>query len=185
MNKWRVRLTQTEMMVAAYVGSGRNVQCLTRGYTPVAGMGLDDTWTPNIEGSMGEIATAKALGIYYEPIIGNFQANDVGPYQVRTNKSRRWEDTCLRPRDKPNRIYIGVLSFCPDFELIGWIYGPLGKRDEYLRPGDPDRPPCFYVPREKLEPMDELPSIESAIAFNANNEAAIEEMMAFAREVLK
>jgi hypothetical protein len=156
----KVRLTQTELMVAAYVGSGRNVQCLTREYTPGAGVGVVNTWTPNIEGAGGEMATAKALGIYYEPIIGNLHADDVGPYQVRTNMSRRYDDTCLRPRDKPDRVYIGVLSFCPEFELIGWIWGVDGKLDEWLRPGDPGRPPCFYVPRKKLLPMRELPTPE-------------------------
>lgn len=171
----RARLTQTELMVIAYVGSGRNVQCLTREYTPGAGIGVANTWTPNIEGAAGEMATAKALGIYWEPIIGNLHADDVGPYQVRTNMSRRYDDTCLRPRDKPNRVYISVLSFCPDFELIGWIRGADGKLDEYLRPGDPDRPPCFYVPRKKLLPMSELPSVE---------ELERELLDEFAREVL-
>ena len=181
MRKWKQRLSQTELMVAAYVGSGRNVQCLTRGYTPGAGVGPENSWTLNIEGAAGEMATAKALGIYYEPIIGNLQADDVGPYQVRANCSRKYDDTCLRQRDKPNRVYISVLSFCPDFELIGWIRGVDGKLDEYLRPGEPDRPPCFYVPRKALLPMSELPSIAELEA----EADAQEEMMQFARETLR
>jgi len=176
---WVVRLTQSELMLAAYVGSGRNVQCITRNRTPVAGMGFANTWTPNIEGAAGEMATAKRLGIYYEPIIGNFEADDVGPYQVRTNMSRKYDDTCLRPRDNPDKVYIGVLSFAPDFELIGWIRGADGKRDEWLRPGDPERPPCFYVPRKALLPMEELPSIAELEA-----EARLQGTMQFAREVL-
>jgi hypothetical protein len=155
----KVRLTQTEMMIAAYVGSGRNVQSLTQEWAPHAGIGFANTWTPNIEGAAGEMAVAKGLNIYWLPVIGNNQAPDVGPYQVRTNMSRKHSDTCLRERDKPGKIYISVLSFCPDFELIGWIRGVDGKRDEWLRDGDPTRPQCFYVPREKLEPMSQLPEL--------------------------
>jgi hypothetical protein len=157
MNRWRVKLSQTELMIAAYVGSARNVQSLTRDWKPGAGAGVLNTWTLNIEGAGGEMAAAKALNIYWLPVIGDPDANDVGPYQVRTNISRQYDDLCLRPRDRPGRIFIGVLSFCPEFEICGWILGQDGKREEWLRDGTPGRPPCYYVPRSALAPMETLP----------------------------
>ncbi len=156
----RVRLTATEMMVAAYVGAARNVQSLTQEWRPAAGVGVANTWTPNIEGAAGELAVAKALGIYWQPIIGNNHADDVGPYQVRTNISRKYDDLCLRPKDREDRIFISVLSFMPTMEIVGWIEGSEGKRERWLRDGSADRPKCFYVPRNALRPMADLPMRE-------------------------
>jgi hypothetical protein len=125
-------------------------------WSPAAGVGMANTWTPNIEGAAGEMAVAKALGLYWQPIIGNHRADDVGPYQVRTNISRRHDDLCLRPHDHDDRVYINVLSFMPEFEVLGWIWAKDGKRELWLRDGTPDRPKCFYVPRTELRPMAEL-----------------------------
>jgi hypothetical protein len=157
----RIRLTATEMMVAGYVGCGRNVQSLTRGW--ISKTGPHDLWTKNVEGVGGEIAVAKWLKIYWLPIIGDPDADDVGPYQVRTNSSRRFDDTCLRPKDREDRIFISVLSFMPDFEIIGWITGREGKQDCWYRDGTPGYPKCWYVPRHALRPMDQLPSPEEAV----------------------
>ena len=153
----RVWLTTSELMVAAYVGSARNVQSLMQGWTPAAGVGLCNTWTPNIEGAAGEMAVAKGLGMYWRPIIGDNHSDDVGPYQVRTNVSRKHDDLCLRPRDRIDRVFIGVLSFLPEFEIVGWITGGDGKQDCWLRDGSADRPQCYYVPRAALAPMSSLP----------------------------
>jgi hypothetical protein len=152
-----VRLTATEMMVAAYVGSARNVQSLTRDWEPAAGIGFRDTWTPNIEGAAGEIAVGKALNIYWQPIVGNNRADDVGPYQVRTNTSRKHADLCLRPKDRADRIFISVLSFAPVFRIVGWVWARDGKVDRWLRDGTPDRPKCYYVPMSALNDMGTLP----------------------------
>jgi hypothetical protein len=152
-----ITLTATELMVAAYVGSARNVQSLIQKWSPASGAGLHDTWTPNVEGAAGEMAAAKYLGIYWQPIIGNSNADDVGFYQVRTNISRKHTDLCLRQRDNPDKIYISVLSFLPNFEILGWIFGRDGKLNKFLRDGSVDRPQCFYVPRTVLHPMCEIP----------------------------
>jgi hypothetical protein len=154
-----VRLSTTEMMVANYVGGARNVQSLVRRWEPAAGVGTANTWTPNVEGAAGEIAVAKILGIYWEPIVGNPLADDVGPYQVRTNISRKYDDLCLRAKDRDDRFYISVLSFAPDFDVLGFIRGAEGKRPEWLRDGTVGRPKCFYVPRDALHDLRELPSI--------------------------
>lgn len=152
----RVKLSTTELMVAAYVGSARNVQSHAQAWTPHAGIGEADTWTVNIEGVAGEMAVAKALNLYWVPVVGNHRADDVGEYQVRTNMSRRLDDLCLRARDREDRIYISVLSFFPEFEVVGWITGQEGKDPQWLRDGTPGRPPCYYVPRTALHPLADL-----------------------------
>lgn len=153
-----IRLNSTELMVAAYLGSGRNVYAMNR-LTPGAGQRHAD-WAADIEGAAGELAVAKALGIFWLPQIGDYKAEgDVGPYQVRCNMSRRLDDTILRPGDKPDAVYIGVLSLLPDVDVMGWIWGRDGMSEQYLRDGAPGRPPCFFVPRAALRPLSELPTI--------------------------
>jgi hypothetical protein len=152
-----IRLTWTEVLIAAQVGCMRNVQSLRGKWQPGAARGLDDTWTANIEGAAGEMAIAKHLGVYWSATIGDPMSDDVGPYQARTNTSRRLDDMILRPKDRDDRIYISVLSFVPDFIICGWILGENGKRDEWKREGSLGRPPCYFVPRSALESLDVLP----------------------------
>ena len=155
-----IRSSKTEMMVAAYIGCGRNVQCLFGGWKPGAGLGTDDTWTPNVEGAAGEMAVAKALNLYWLPLIGDYQSTDVGPYEVRTNMSRKHTDLNLRPKDfdrgGDDKIYISVLSFAPEFEILGWIYGRDGKQPQWFRRGTPGRPPSWWVPATALHDIETL-----------------------------
>ena len=158
MNEHRVLLTATEMMVASYVGSARNVQSLKETWEPHAKAPAANGFTFNIEGAAGEMAVAKLLRVYWQPIVGNAKADDVGPYQVRTNISRTYDDLCLRPKDREDRCYISVLSFAPVFIILGFIRGADGKQQKWLRDGTPGRPQCFYVPRSALLDLSELPS---------------------------
>jgi hypothetical protein len=154
----RIRLTWPEISIAALVGSLRNIQSLQRDWAPHAGVGLTNTWTPNIEGVAGEMAVAKHCGVYWLPVVGDPDADDAGPFQVRTNTSRRLDDMILRPRDfeKGDRIYVSVLSFLPEFILCGWIRSSEAKREEWCRDGTVGRPPCFFVPRGALNPISTL-----------------------------
>ncbi len=94
---------------------------------------------------------------------GVIEAEDVGPYQVKTNTSRRLDDCILRPWNKPNRIYIGVLSFLPGFVITGWIYGADAMQEKYLRDGIPGMTGYFF-PRGLLHDIKTLPSEEEAAA---------------------
>jgi hypothetical protein len=153
----RVRLSWAEVLQAASVGAMRKVQCLKEHWTPGAGRNNhDDDWTPNIEGAAGEMAVAKHLGIYWSGSLGNYKADDVGSYQVRTNTSRQWTDMSIRTKDRDDRIYISVLSFLPEFVICGWLAGNDCKRQEWWRDGTPGRP-CFWVPRGALQPISALP----------------------------
>lgn len=156
----RVRLTPTELLIADLVGAARRVQSMQRGHAMTYGCQPQNLLNTNLGGAEGEIATAKGLGIYWQAIVGNPDAPDVGPYEVRTNTSQRWDDTLMHPRDKDDRAYIGVLAFPPDFEIMGWIWGWEAKRQEWWRDGEKGRP-AFFVPRPALYPISTLPQIEA------------------------
>jgi hypothetical protein len=102
-----------------------------------------DPWGNNINGAIGEAAVAKALGIWFEPTINTFdRVPDVGPYQVRCMK-----DFIIRPRDKPEQIYIWVTNHCPFYDVMGWIYGHEARRPEW-EGGFPPRPKAWFVPND-------------------------------------
>src|SRR5262245_58679562 len=123
MNSVRVRLTWAEILLAASVGSMRRVQNLKLNSMPGNGAGQHNAWTLDIEGACGEMAVAKYLGLYWGGQVGDYSANDVGKFQVKTNTSRQWTDLIIRPTDSDDGQFILVLSFLPDFEVCGWIRG--------------------------------------------------------------
>lgn len=154
----RIRLTWPEVEIGAQVGMQRNIQCLKEGRKPGAGQPSDNLWTTNIEGAQAEMAVAKHFGVYWSGNIGNYDADDVSFYQVRANLTRRTDCMYLRPWDKPDKAYISVLSFVPDFIICGWMLCRDGRREKWLG-GAPGRPPCYCVPRSALHPLSELPVI--------------------------
>lgn len=152
-----IRLRWSEIILAGQVGVMRNVYAMKNKLTAGAPGQPSDGWSADIEGAAGELAVAKWRGTYWNGTIGETDRPDVGPYEVRTNTSRRLDDMIVRAKDSEDKIYISVLSFLPDFHLIGWQHGKNCKLPEYLRDGSPGRPPCYFVPRSALHEMEELP----------------------------
>lgn len=157
MDDIRITLGGGDILAAAYVGLLRQYTAAMNNRAGVGGQPYENGWSNHIEGALGEFVVAKYLGVFWKPNIGVLDDDDVGPYQVRTNSSRKGEDLAIRPKDKPHRVYISVLSLLPEFIICGWVYGHEGKRDEYIGPGSAGRPPLFWVPRKMLHPMAELP----------------------------
>jgi hypothetical protein len=169
MTEIEVTLTWAEMLIAANIGCMRNVQSLKLGRSRTDSLtdpfgGLDLAWSSNIEGAAGEMAVAKHLGLFWSGSVGNIGADDVGGYQVKTNTSRKWDDLILRKRNKPDRIYISVLSFVAPapgvarFIITGWIIGTDAMQQQYYREGLPGMP-AYFVPRCVLQPLSTLPRI--------------------------
>jgi hypothetical protein len=174
-----INLTWAEMLLAANVGVMRNVQNLKLGQGRIDGQarqlggmdytqarqfgGMDYTWSTHIEGAAGEMAVAKYLGRFWSGAIGFIKADDVGPYQVKTNTSRKWDDLILREWNDPAKIYISVLSFVPKFVIAGWVLGSEGMKKEFHREGTPGMP-AYFVPRLSLHPMSDLPALVDANA---------------------
>lgn len=157
-NDIEITLTWAELLLAADVGVMRNVQSMKLGRTPL--FRAEDSWTSNIEGAAGEMAVAKARDRFWSGAIGNITADDVGPYQVKTNATRKWDDLMLPERQaKPDKIYISVLSFAPRFIITGWIKGSDAMQKQFRRAGPPFASPLFLVPRLVLNDMSTLPEL--------------------------
>ena len=170
MSDVEVILTWAEMLVAAHIGCMRNIQSLRLGRSRTDILpthqdgGMDCAWSSNIEGAAGEMAVAKHLGRFWSGAVGDIGADDVSGYQVKTNTSRKWDDLILRKRNRPDRIYISVLSFiapnpgAAKLIISGWINGVDAMQEKYYRDGIPGMP-AYFFPRDMLHPIDTLPSI--------------------------
>jgi hypothetical protein len=153
-----VTLDWNELRFAALVGIERYIDNLKLGTqhtngTPMSAPG----WEMNIFGACGEMAVAKHLGLYWNGALGNWKADDVGEYQVRTSK-RDNADLRLHPTDRGDRKFILLTGLTHVFKIVGWLKAEDGKREEYWRAGGKDTPHAFWVPQNVLNPMSSLRS---------------------------
>lgn len=162
-----IRLTNSEMLTAASIGVRRQVQNLAAGRTDAHGASPEDGWTPHVEGCAGEMAVAKAFGMFWSGSLGDLRADDVGQLQVRTGM-RHDHKLILHHRDPDDRAFVFVTGRMPNYVLHGWIMARDGKREEFW--ADPARGrPAFFVPQSALRSLAELRSLLGA-AGNAPRE---------------
>jgi hypothetical protein len=151
-----VRLTWHEVSFAAHVGLVRHASALRAGL--INGYGRDEVhaWGDHIEGACGEMAAAKALGVYWEPTVNTFRTGgDVKDWQVRTRRESHRE-LFVRPHDSDDAAFILVTGCVPVFEVVGWVPGHEAKREEWLK-AHGGRPPAYFVPTCALHPLESLP----------------------------
>ena len=115
----KVNLTWLESAQAARVGVVRRITSKAEGMMDRAGRGGD--WTADVEGAAGEMAFAKAMGIYWEPTNKTFSVPDVGVYEIKTNRFGR--DLPVELGTPDDRIVVLVSGSIPNFEVVGWIRG--------------------------------------------------------------
>lgn len=143
-----IELTWAEIEMAAGVGIRRQIDALRRGLPDKHGY-EGDGWSNHIEGAMGEICVAKALGRYWNGSIGTFkQGGDVGQIQVRT-RSKLDYDLIIRPDDRDFDWFVLVLGSCPRYWVVGYMQGREAKQAEWLKEHG-GRPPAFFVPQGAL-----------------------------------
>lgn len=116
----------------------------------------DPKW--EIEGAHGEALVAQHTGIPWDGAIGNFDALDVGPYQVRATQNPDGR-LLLHDEDKPARYVLVQLIGCEAGILKGWMYLKDGLRKEWW--ADPTgKRPAYFVPTARLQPMETLAAVE-------------------------
>jgi len=149
-----VKLNASEMMQAALIGVMRNVTNLRQGRVDAFGAESDRGWEYHIQGACGEYAVAKLLNAFYNGALGNLGADDVGNFQVRTRSKAHYE-LIIHPKDPDDRKFVLVTGCAPLFNVVGWIVGRDGKREEFWKDPAGSRP-AFFVPHSALRPIDEL-----------------------------
>lgn len=111
-----------------------------------------------INGTGGECAAAKGLGVYWPGTVGTFHDPDLygrhgEPLQIRTRPDPN-NDLCIRPDDPDDHTYVLVIGRLPRYRLVGCILGADGKRTEWR--GRSGQSLVYYVPRRELAPMTAL-----------------------------
>lgn len=150
-----VNLNKYEMVMAAQIGLERKLLAIENGHKD--NHGFEGTgWNEDIEGTCGEMAVAKYLGVYFGGGMGDeFKSPDVGDrIQVRTTP-RHDGSLIVRKDAKDDHIYVLVTGEAPNFFLRGFILGGDAKRDEFVMAPN-GRPPAWFVPQYALLDMSEL-----------------------------
>lgn len=149
-----VSLTWYEVLTAAHVGTHRNVEALAKKRKGTFEGGLS-TWESHILGACGEMAFAKATGLYWGASVNTFKVGgDVVGVEVRTRSQSDW-DLIVRDDDPDGRIYFLVTGGPEKFRLVGWIKSEDARRPEW-RKNHGGYSPAFFVPQSALKPLDQL-----------------------------
>jgi hypothetical protein len=146
-----VELTPAELLLASTVGCMRQVANLRDGRRDAHGAQRESGWQLHVEGACGELAVAKALGLFWSGSIGNLRAADVGEVQVRT-RSRDDYDLIVHPSDPDGAAFVLVVGTAPRFKLVGWLPGREAKHQRHWLDPAGGRP-AFFVKQSWLYPM--------------------------------
>lgn len=156
----KIVLTIGELHLAAQNGCLRQIESIVKGLPDKHGF-EGSGWNIHIEGAAGEIAAAKALGIYWGGSVNTFRSqNDIGKFEVRTATQSNYR-LIVREQDKDSNVYILVTGSAPSFDVRGWVYGKEAKVHKYLN-APVGRPAAYFVPQSDLRSIDELRLMLSA-----------------------
>ena len=118
-----------------------------------------DTWTHNIEGAIGEMAVAKALGVYWSGSVDTFKnLLDIENFEIRCRTRPNYE-LFVRPHDPGDRWYLLVLGESdnrkeegkpPIYRVVGVMRGSDAKRPEWLKNPGKGFKPAYFVPTDQL-----------------------------------
>jgi len=145
-SSFNVSLSTYEMMIAAEVGKMRMVSSIKSGYENQHGM-PSRNWDADIEGAAGEMAVAKALGLYWDCSVNSFKKPDL-PFRIQVRTTHQ-KSLIVRPSDTDDDRFVLVRGYSPRFEIVGWILGREAKKQEWMAAPN-GRPAAHFVPSEAL-----------------------------------
>ena len=156
-----VRLTNSELLTAAFAGVMRHVAARKSGARQAYGQDSAG-WSEHVEGACGEKAFAKAFGRYWSNELGESpnKRPDVADFEVRT-RTRHTYELVIRANDADDARVALVTGMCGDYVIRGWIRAGDAKRQEWFT-SHANRPPQYYVPQSALLPFAELEQLKEA-----------------------
>jgi hypothetical protein len=109
-----------------------------------------------VTGAAGELAVGKWSGSFFVPSVNTYHRvpDCLEDVEVR---STRLAKGCLivRDNDADDRRYVLAIVDGDTIRLAGWMHGRDAKCDEWFQ-NPHERRPAWFVPQEKLRPMEEL-----------------------------
>lgn len=150
-----VKLTESEMRMAAGVGIDRQIQSVVRGLQDKHGY-TGNGWDIHILGALTELVVAKHFGLYWEGGVNTFKKPDVAGYQIRYNNTTP-NYLIIRPEDDVKETYICVVGKAPTFFIAGWMTGKEAKVKKWFgNPFKNKRPDAFCVPVNELRSIEDI-----------------------------
>jgi hypothetical protein len=129
-------LTTEEIIRFGGAGVARCANALEKRRSGAHGFNRDnERWQIDVEGLLAEAAAAKALGLPYEPTVGELDTHlgDIGPrLQVRSTKYPTGS-LLIHDKDADRDKFILVTGIYGVYDIRGWIYGEEGKFDKYKK----------------------------------------------------
>jgi hypothetical protein len=155
----KVHLGFAECLMACWQGCRRELQSAEKGSEDKHGFKNADGsgFAVHCIGAMGEMAFAKARGLWFGFGLGLFKCPDVGNVHVRT-RTKNTYDLHIRPDDPQDAVFVLVTVDWPgkaDFTVHGWILAKDARRPEWLQTYG-NRPPAWFVPQSALKPLETL-----------------------------
>ncbi len=151
----RVRLTSSELLMAAQAGCFRHVEDVYKQRDDRYGANRGaDGWRIDIQGAAGEMALAKALKLYWSGK-GVLGAPDVGEHQARTITNAS-HSLLMHKSDEWNRRFYLVHYNAPEFTIIGYILGKDAKMERWWSDPTGQGRPAYFVPQDALHVVGEV-----------------------------
>lgn len=145
-----ITLSEWEAKIGAAIGTEREIQYrFYCDWDHADGRRADVGWQTQVEGACGEVAAAKALGLYWPATVNTFKDEyDLADFEVRT-RSKHHYGLLVRDNDPDDRRFILVTGECPYYKVWGWATAAEVRRHgTRLNPGNDGRPP-FWVLDDK------------------------------------
>lgn len=150
-----ITLTQSDIDWATSVGAMRESESKRMGLPQRHGCSDEKSKSVHIDGAMGELAAARAIGVEWQASVNTFKnGGDVGAWQVRT-RSSHYFDLIIRDNDRDDDVFILVTGTCPKYRVVGWIRAGDGKQKRWVKTHG-GRPPAYFVPQSELNSLDLL-----------------------------
>jgi hypothetical protein len=152
----RVKLERFESYIASVVGLGvhhksRQKKLTEQKHSEIQGDRFD-RYKTDIEGSAAELAVSKTLNLRWNIGVGRYHLPDVGETIHVRHTPYKTGHLIIRPGDPEEHPYILVTGQTPVFNIMGWVYGEEGMKDEYWRDDDSGEP-AWWVPQGVLREM--------------------------------
>jgi hypothetical protein len=156
-----IRLEWREIIMAAEAAVIRRVHAEANNWKHHnSGDRAGVTWDNEITGTIAEMAACKMFGEYWSAAVDPGAA-DTKRTEIRSSTNPH-SDLIIRSSDEPKkgRPFTLAIVTIPNVEFVGWIIAREGMRKEWYQ-ARYGRPPCFWVPRSCLRPMETLPKEET------------------------
>lgn len=137
----KVELDENELRRWAHAGIDRRISAMAKKRKGAHGFDREgEAWQIDIEGLCAEAAVAKALGVYFNPVVGELDTTlgDVLPgVQVRSTRYG-YDRTNVgfllcHDTDADTDRFVLVCGAYGHYRIAGWILGENGKQPAYKK----------------------------------------------------